>query len=317
MRHIDSSSGWCALPRRGWAERLTLTLCLGASLVWVGCEVRQPVDPFWSPGDGDGGQDEVVQVDVTRQSFTLANQYIQTSRPQGVQVMFQQLNDVLNSVTPGDDTDDPLIATPNSNDTAADVCPLVLGEPELSFSIGCRDMADTAFSLAQTAALPVRTSVGDQVTQTHQGQLRQDELIFVSAWAREGVSSGVRTGQVQAVGLLRELQVCDNDPTPYQRAFMIGERRARELVVQAEADVLPTIPRTQCNTDSISATVLAVQGVYDRELLTALLIAATAAIAAAQVGILVFKRISDTSFRWLIIVLMLCSGLTLLIREVL
>ena len=68
---------------------------------------------------------------------------------------------------------------------------------------------------------------------------------------------------------------------------------------------------------TVAAAILAFQGVYDRELLAWLLVALIVAITAAQFGIATFKRISDTTFRWLLIVLMLASGLSLILRELL
>jgi uncharacterized membrane protein YfcA len=48
-----------------------------------------------------------------------------------------------------------------------------------------------------------------------------------------------------------------------------------------------------------------------------LAIAIPAALLAAQLGITVFKRLSDTAFRRLLIVMTLVSGVVLLLREVL
>jgi len=66
---------------------------------------------------------------------------------------------------------------------------------------------------------------------------------------------------------------------------------------------------------SISAVVLALRGVYDSATLQALAIALVVSIIAAQFGIATFKRMSDTQFRWLLIVLMFLSGAALLVRE--
>ncbi len=66
---------------------------------------------------------------------------------------------------------------------------------------------------------------------------------------------------------------------------------------------------------AISAAFLAVQGAYTTELLLPLAIALAVAVATAQIGIMTFKRISDSAFRWLIIALMLVSGLVLIARE--
>lgn len=67
---------------------------------------------------------------------------------------------------------------------------------------------------------------------------------------------------------------------------------------------------------AITCAILAFRGAYQFELLTALGIVLVASFFSAQMGIALFKRISDTQFRWLLIALMFASGLALLIREV-
>ncbi|MFP7675242.1 sulfite exporter TauE/SafE family protein [Marivita sp. S0852] len=56
------------------------------------------------------------------------------------------------------------------------------------------------------------------------------------------------------------------------------------------------------------------RGAYDRDTVTAFLIALPASLLAAQVGLMVFRRISDTMFRRLLIGLSLLLGLGILIR---
>ena len=65
----------------------------------------------------------------------------------------------------------------------------------------------------------------------------------------------------------------------------------------------------------LTALLLAWNGAYTTEVLKALAIALAVAIIAAQVGIAVFKRITDTQFRWLLIGLMFVSGAVLMLRE--
>lgn len=67
----------------------------------------------------------------------------------------------------------------------------------------------------------------------------------------------------------------------------------------------------------LTAGVFAVNGVYTRETLIVILIALPTTMIAAQLGIVVFKRLSDDQFRRLIITMMLVSGVILLAREVL
>jgi len=68
---------------------------------------------------------------------------------------------------------------------------------------------------------------------------------------------------------------------------------------------------------SVSALMLALRGAYTREVLTDFAIALPVSLISAQIGIAVFKRIPDTAFRWLLIGLMLISGIGLMLRELL
>lgn len=58
------------------------------------------------------------------------------------------------------------------------------------------------------------------------------------------------------------------------------------------------------------------KGVYDRTAMSALLIALPTGLLAAQVGLYVFKRLTDTGFRRLLILLTLLTGLGILVSEV-
>ncbi len=66
---------------------------------------------------------------------------------------------------------------------------------------------------------------------------------------------------------------------------------------------------------TVSLITLAVQGAFTPAVLRDIVIALPVSIVAAVLGILVFRRISDIQFRWLLIALMLVSGLALGARE--
>ncbi|MBQ0752400.1 MAG: sulfite exporter TauE/SafE family protein [Roseovarius sp.] len=68
---------------------------------------------------------------------------------------------------------------------------------------------------------------------------------------------------------------------------------------------------------AVTTILLALKGAYTRETLIYLAIAIPAALLAAQLGITVFKRLSDTAFRRLLILMTLVSGVVLLLREML
>lgn len=65
----------------------------------------------------------------------------------------------------------------------------------------------------------------------------------------------------------------------------------------------------------VAAALLAVDGAYDRAALTRIAIVLPATLVATRLGIIVFRRLSDSQFRRLLIVLMFVSGAALLVRE--
>ena len=68
---------------------------------------------------------------------------------------------------------------------------------------------------------------------------------------------------------------------------------------------------------AIMAGVFAWRGLYEPALLAKLAVALVLSLCAAQLGLLTFRRIGDTTFRWLIIGLMLFFGASLMVRELL
>lgn len=65
----------------------------------------------------------------------------------------------------------------------------------------------------------------------------------------------------------------------------------------------------------LSAALLAIQSIYDRDVLLSIAVALPVTMISAQIGITVFKRLNDAQFRRLLIFLMFVSGLTLLVRS--
>jgi uncharacterized membrane protein YfcA len=66
----------------------------------------------------------------------------------------------------------------------------------------------------------------------------------------------------------------------------------------------------------LSAILLFLDGGYDKDTLLRLAVVFPVTLLSAQVGIAVFKRLSDDQFRRLLIILMLTSGLILMFRTV-
>ncbi len=67
----------------------------------------------------------------------------------------------------------------------------------------------------------------------------------------------------------------------------------------------------------VAVLIFAIQGAFTRETLVILAVTTPFALGAAQIGIAIFKRMEDTAFRRLLIVLMLVSGTILMARELL
>ena len=65
----------------------------------------------------------------------------------------------------------------------------------------------------------------------------------------------------------------------------------------------------------VAAVLLAIKGAYDARVLLALALATPVSFASAQVGIMVFRRTNDATFRRLLILLMLASGMVFLGRS--
>lgn len=66
---------------------------------------------------------------------------------------------------------------------------------------------------------------------------------------------------------------------------------------------------------ALSAALLALRGAYTPETLRFALIAVPTALVSAQIGIILFKRVPDTTFRRLLIILCFVSGMSLMARE--
>ncbi len=66
---------------------------------------------------------------------------------------------------------------------------------------------------------------------------------------------------------------------------------------------------------ALAALLLAIKGAYDSTVLLALALAIPVSLASAQFGIALFQRITDATFRRLLILLMLASGIVLLARS--
>jgi len=66
---------------------------------------------------------------------------------------------------------------------------------------------------------------------------------------------------------------------------------------------------------AVTTVLLALKGAYTRETLIYLAVALPASLLAAQIGIAVFRRLTDAAFRRLMIVMTFVSGAVLLLRE--
>lgn len=66
---------------------------------------------------------------------------------------------------------------------------------------------------------------------------------------------------------------------------------------------------------SISAIALLFQGAFTEPVLLALLLAVPVSLIASQIGVTLFKRLSDAQFQTLLIALILLSGIGIILRE--
>jgi hypothetical protein len=179
-------------------------------------------------------------------------------RPQSTQFMVEKVNQQLvkNGILDALVTDvETRTMNPLTGGTPDVSCPY-LTQLSTATSVSCRVLVDLAVSDALTNAGPLQADVEQQVEQEHGTTLTGDEVLYVKGWGHEAMLSGIDVGGVHAAHILRAQGVCDQAPTPPESAFNLGEQQGNALLESTSDEVLPGIPRTICNTDTVAAMVL-------------------------------------------------------------
>ena len=210
---------------------------------------------------GGEGLDDAIEVSTfSAKVFQLANQVILSTRPQATKMMTVQLNLVLaqNSILDQVTADEveQRISSPLTNGTPTTVCPYIK-PPTGSATMSCRYLVDRAVEESLVSSTSLTDTIEQDVDTSHGATLKNDELAYVKGWVGEAVYSGIDSGAAHTVDILRSLKVCDQKPTPVQSAYKLGEQQGSALLEGTETTVMPTIPKTQCSTDIIAATILA------------------------------------------------------------
>jgi hypothetical protein len=231
----------------------TLASCL-MLLISAGCgigEVSGP-DEAQSSDPSAGVNDQVYSTTM----LAVTHETIVKTRPEGTALVVKQLNLVLanNGIvqTTVPSVED-RVNKPLTNGQPKAACPY-LEKGSGASTVTCRYLVDRALEDALLAA-PKLTSQLQQKTETDNSALPQREIAFVKGWITQAVHSGIDVGGVHTLAALRQTKICDQSPSPKANAFKAGEQQGRAVLEQAEKRVLPTIPKTLCETDVIASTI--------------------------------------------------------------
>ena len=230
-------------------------LLAAAALMMLGC--TSSVDGNGEPGDPNG-DDQVVSVKMSVKAYDLANQYILSARPLATKLLVDKLNIELVNKGILDKVKDVegKVYSPLTNGTPPTTCPYLQKSGKGAVQ-SCAYIVDRAIEQALVAASGVKSTVEQDIQNKHGSALEPGEAAYINGWAAEAILSGIDVGGVRAVEALRSQRVCDQSPSVSESAFQLGEKQGKALVEQTEKLVLPSIPKTQCNTDIIATTIYA------------------------------------------------------------
>jgi hypothetical protein len=221
----------------------------------VGCGVG-----LAGPGDPPEA-DEVVSVDYALKAYAVANTVILATRPIATHLLVERVNAVLaNNNILGTMVDsrkvEQQILSPLTDGHPTKQCPY-LTKVEKASTVSCRFLVDRAVEDSLVLSSTLKETVEQDVETKYQQELQLSELDYVKGWAGQAVLSGIDVGAVRTLSFLRQSGACDQAPKPAESAYKLGEAQGQALLESEETVVLPTIPKTQCNTDIIATTVLA------------------------------------------------------------
>ncbi|MBI5480713.1 MAG: hypothetical protein HY906_17780 [Deltaproteobacteria bacterium] len=204
-------------------------------------------------GSDIGSSQHSLEADVAAHDTIIA------TRPQATTLMVERINLTLakNNIVGTVVRDVEGRVLQSLTDGAPDTSCPYLTKTNQAPTTSCRFLVDQAMQDAVVASATLRGSIEQQVVTTYQAQLNATEVDYVRGWVGEALKSGLDVGAVHAANILREQQACDQAPTPTESAYLLGERQGKALLESTEASVLPTVPRTICNTDVVAATILA------------------------------------------------------------
>ncbi len=236
-------------------KRLPFFLSGIAALFSFGC--MGTVDGPGGPGDPNG-DDQVVSVKMSVKAYDLANQYILSTRPLATKLLVDKVNielvnkGILEKVASVEGK----IFSPLTNGQPPTTCPYLVKTGQ-GATQSCRYVVDRAIEQALVAASGIKTTVEQDISNKHGTALEPGEAAYIYSWASEAILSGIDVGGVRTIEALRTQKVCDQSLNVSESAFKLGEKQGKALLEQTEAAVLPSIPKTQCNTDIIASTIYA------------------------------------------------------------
>ncbi len=192
--------------------------------------------------------------------LTIANKMILATRPKATELLVSKLNLVLanNNIINVEVKDiEGSVLSPLTTKKPDTSCPY-LAPPSGNNTITCRYLVDLALENALGDSPDLQVGIEQNVDTDHGAVLTLAESKYVKGWVGQAVLSGIDVGAIHSLVALRKTKVCDQAPTQQLSAFKLGEKQGRALLEQAEQEVVPTTPRSICNTDIIAASVLGV-----------------------------------------------------------
>jgi len=215
-------------------------------------------------GIGDEGTDPPPNEDVqvgTKQSavYQAASRTIKATRPSASSMLVEKINLVLANNAIYDKTVKEIesqVTSPLTTGQANNTCPYLTKSGDAA-TMSCRYLVDRALEAAMLSSVDIKNKADADIEQQHGAKFNTAQMAYVKGWANEAVHSGIDVGAVHSVHTLRQLKVCDQAPKVKDKAYKVGEQQGKALLEQTEKKVLPTIPKTQCNTDIIAATIKA------------------------------------------------------------
>jgi hypothetical protein len=210
-------------------------------------------------GDTSGLQDgdSTGSLEYSVTTYKVGKQVFLSTHPRATSHLVKKVNLVLaenNILTSMIESVDQEVFSPLTNGQPTTVCPY-LTQTNNNNTLSCAYLVDRAVEEALASSAPLRDTIEQDVDQQYRTSLKSMELDYIKHTVHQTLLSGFDVGAVHASDALRKEGVCDQAPTPKASAFDLGLDQGQALLEGTEPEVMPTIPRTQCNTDVIAVTV--------------------------------------------------------------